>query len=67
MKVDSDFAGMFMPGELIGPALVDYAFEFFGFGSSQICDKKARRSFAARLGALYRKHPRPQNPVSDEA
>ncbi len=67
MKVDSDFAGMFTPGELIGPALVDYAFEFFGFGSSQICDKKARRSFAARLGALYRKHPTPKEPVSEEA
>jgi len=60
MKVDSDFAGMFLPGELIGAALADYAFEF-GFGSDQIRDPKIRRSFAARLGALYRKHPRPKN------
>ena len=66
LKVDSDLAGMFMPGELIGPALIDYANEFFGFGSCQIRDKKARRSFAARLGALYRKHPRPPEPVSEE-
>ena len=59
MKVDCDFAGMFTPGELIGPALADYAFEF-GFGSSQILDPQVRRSFAVRLGHLYRKHPRPE-------
>lgn len=58
LKVDSDFAGMFLPGELVGVLLADYAFEF-GFGSGEIRDKKLRRSFAARLGALYRKHPRP--------
>ena len=58
LKVDSDFAGMFLPGELVGSMLADYAFEF-GFGSREIRDKKLRRSFAARLGALYRKHPRP--------
>ena len=61
MKVDSDFAGMFMPGELVGAMLADYASEF-GFGSDQILNEKARRSFAARLGALYRKHPRPKKP-----
>jgi len=65
MKVDSDFAGMFMPGELVGAMLADYASEF-GFGSDQILNEKARRSFAARLGALYRKHPRPKKPVSEE-
>lgn len=59
LKVDSDFAGMFLPGELVGALLADYAFEF-GFGSREIRDKKLRRSFAARLGALYRKHPRPE-------
>ena len=58
LKVDSDFAGMFLPGELVGSLLADYASEF-GFGSREIRDKKLRRSFAARLGALYRKHPRP--------
>lgn len=58
MKVDSDLAGMFQPGELIGPALIDYALEFFGFGSGQICDKSIRRSFAAQLGHLYKKYPR---------
>ena len=67
MKVDSDFAGMFMPGELIGPALADYASEFFGFGSGQILDEKVRRSFAARLGHLYRKHPRHPKSDSKEA
>ena len=66
LKVDSDLAGMFMPGELIGPALIDYANEFFGFGPSQICDKKARRSFAARIGALYKKHPRPPKNISED-
>lgn len=64
MKVDFDFAGMFRPGELIGSVLADYAFEF-GFGSDQILDPKIRRSFAARLGALYRKHPRPE-PTEEE-
>lgn len=58
MKVDSDFAGMFAPGELIGAALADYGYEF-GFGAKQILDKKVRRSFAARLGHLHRQHPRP--------
>ena len=67
MKVDSDFAGMFLPGELVGPVLIDYAFEFFGFGASRIIDPKVRRSFAARLGHLYRKHPRPKKSVSAEA
>ena len=65
MKIDCDLAGMFTPGELIGPVLADYAFEF-GFGSGQSLDEKIRRSFAARLGHLYRKHPRPQKPVSEE-
>lgn len=58
MKVDSDYAGMFQIGELVGPALCGYASEFFGFGPSQIRDKKMRRSFAAKLGHLYRKYPR---------
>ena len=58
MKVDCDFAGMFAPGELVGAMLADYASEF-GLGSRQIRDRRVRRSFAARLGALYRKHPRP--------
>lgn len=65
MKVDCDLAGMFTPGELIGPALADYAFEF-GFGSDQILNKKIRRSFAARLVHLYRKHPRPPKPASED-
>ena len=66
MKIDCDLAGMFMPGELIGAALADYAFEF-GFGAGQILDKKVRRSFAARLGHLYRKHPRHPKSDSKEA
>ena len=33
----------------------------------QIRDPKIRRSFAARLGHLYRKHPRPKKSVSAEA
>ena len=65
MKVNSDLAGMFLPGELIGSALADYASEF-GFGSDQIRDPKIRHSFAARLGALYRKHPRPAEAAADE-
>ena len=55
----------FMPGELIGAALADYAFEF-GFGSDQILDKKVRRSFAARIGHLYKKHPRSPKSVPEE-
>ena len=65
MKIDCDLAGMFTPGELIGAALADYASEF-GFGAEQILDKKIRRGFAARLGALYRKHPRPRKVLSEE-
>ena len=66
MKVDADLAGMFTPGELIGAMLADYAFEF-GFGSRQIRDETVRRSFAARLGALYRKHPRAEASAAAKA
>ena len=52
-------------GGMIGAALADYASEF-GFGAEQILDKKIRRGFAARLGALYRKHPRPRKVLSEE-
>ena len=66
MKVDSDFAGMFEPGELIGAALMDYASEF-GFDPAQICDGKSRRSFAVQLGQLCKKYPTPEKPISDQA
>jgi len=66
MKVDSDFAGMFEPGELIGAALMDYASEF-GFDPAQICDGKSRRGFAVQLGQLCKKYPTPEKPISDQA
>ena len=66
MKVDSDFAGMFKPGDLIGSALMDYASEF-GFDPAQISDGKSRRGFAVQLGQLCKKYPTPEKPISDQA
>ena len=66
MKVDSDFAGMFKPGDLIGSALMDYASEF-GFDPVQIRDGKSRRCFAAQLDRLYKKYPRPGKPIPNQA